>query len=257
MMRFLQRSFLLCVLLVVALSCDQFKSYETTYVVPTVLNVRGGPSTKHKVIHQVRRGEELRIVERQETWINILLPDDRPGWVHGDYVGSPADVRASLERDLRRNTTKTVRRTPKKRSPTAPKSNALTIDGLLAGLPEEIPTEILPPIEGVERVMGAARDGQVVVEFWGDEDKLQRAMIMVRVLEIEETDVEANALYALGFVKNGMRSLDRDQAWMVSRLKEITSRDTGTGELHTSRRMVTFEFLKALGSVRITVEPVG
>ena len=84
-----------------AVSCEPGEQYETIYVVPTVLNVRKGPSVRHAVVTQVRRGQELRIISRQIPWLNILLANQTQGWVHGNYVGSPADVRASLDRDLK------------------------------------------------------------------------------------------------------------------------------------------------------------
>ena len=221
---------------------------------PTVLNVRKGPSINHPVLRQVRRGQELRVVERQDPWVNVLLGDDSRGWVHGGYVGTPADVRASLDEDLKKNRGATARRrTPR---PAKPRDSALSIDGLLASLPSEIPTEILPPLDGLERVMGATREGQVVVEFWGDEDKLQRAMMMVGVTNLADDDLDTNATFALGFVKNALPGLNRDLDWMLSRLREISSRDEGTGELQSTGRTVTFEFLKALGAVRVTVEIV-
>ena len=235
-------------------SCDQGEQYEKTYVVPTVLNVRKGPSARQAVVTQVRRGQELGIISRQPPWVNVLLPDNSRGWVHGNYVGSPADVRASLDRDLKKGQRRTVR---KRAAKAVKKSTELTIDGLLVGLPGEISTEILPPLEGVSRVMGATREGQIVVEFWGDEDKLQRAMIMVTVLDIEDDDLSQNAAYALGFVKNALPGLNRDRDWMLKRLKEISSRDRGSGELQAKNRTVSFEFLKALGSVRVTVEKSG
>ena len=245
--------FLVGVLLIgVVGACDLLEKKETTYVVPTVLNVRKGPSTQHAVVTQVRRGQELSIVDRQDPWVHVLLPDDSPGWVHGNYVGTAADVRKSLEKDLRKRQGSQVRRRTPKTSPK--KSSFLSIDGLLADLPAEIPTEILPPLDGVARVMGAGREGQVVVEFWGPEDKLDRAMMMVTVLNVTPEEVEENARYALGFVKNALPGLKRDVAWMVKRLEEISSRDTGSGELQSKGRTVTFEFLKALGAVRVMVE---
>tara|TARA_A100001037_G_scaffold299590_1_gene325472 strand:- start:2569 stop:3327 length:759 start_codon:yes stop_codon:yes gene_type:complete len=227
--------------------------YETTYVVPPVLNVRKGPSVKDPILTQVRRGQELRIVASEGKWLSVLLPDDAPGWVHGDYLGSPPDVRASLNRDLQKKQGTTVRRrTPR---PVRKTSKTLSIDGLLTGLSEEVPTEILPPLEGVDRVIGATRKGQVVVEFWGDEDKLDRAMMMVSVLNLSEDDLNVNAQFALDFVKSALPGLKRDREWMVRRLKEISSRDEGSGELQAKGRVVSFEFLKALGAVRVTVEP--
>jgi hypothetical protein len=233
----------------VTVSCEP--QYESTYVVPTVLNVRKGPSTKQSVVAKVRRGQELKVLARQDPWINIRMANDREGWVHGNYVGSPADVRVSLQKDLKRS--QGIRARKRRPQPVKKQSSELSIDGLLANLPGEIPTETLPPLEGVARVMGASEEGQVVVEFWGEEDKLTRAMIMVTVLDIGDDELSRNADYALGFVKNSLPGLDRDQAWMLKRLKKISSRDEGSGELQAKGRTVSFEFLKALGSVRVTV----
>ena len=245
------RFFRMITICVLAASCDPGEQYKTTYVLPTVLNVRKGPSTIQAVVTQVRRGQELGVISRQEPWVKVLLADNTEGWVHGNYVGSPADVRASLERDLKRGQRRPVRR---RTARSEKQGKQLTIDGLLADLPGAIQTEILPPLDGVSRVMGATRNGQVVVEFWGDEDKLQRAMIMVSVLDVDDADLSQNAAYALGFVKNALPGLNRNRDWMLMRLKEISSRDTGSGELQAKDRTVSFEFLKALGSVRVTVE---
>lgn len=226
---------------------------ESTYVVPTVLNVRKGPSTQNPVIAQVRRGRELKVVARQDPWVNIRLSETSEGWVHGDYVGSPADVRASLNKDLRRKHGSVSRPRP---NPTTrkQKSDELTIDDLTENLPGEIPMENLPPLEGLARVMGAGEEGQVVVEFWGDEDKLERGMMMITVLDISDSELDRNADYALVFVKNALPGLDRDREWMLARLRSISSRDVGSGELQAKGRTVSFEFLKALGAVRVTVE---
>ena len=78
-------------------------------------------------------------------------------------------------------------------------------------------------------------------------------MILVTVLDINDDELNRNADYALEFVKNSLSGLDRDRAWMLKRLKEISSRDEGSGELQAKGRTVSFEFLKALGVVRVTV----
>lgn len=243
------RLLLLC-LLSMTVACEP--RHESTYVVPTVLNVRKGPSTKQNVVSQVRRGQELKVLAKQDPWVNVRLPNEAEGWVHGDYIGTPADVRASLDKDLKRRQGAQVRK--RRPQPTARKQTSeLSIDGLLADLPGEIPTESLPPLGGVARVMGASEAGQVVVEFWGDEDKLERGVMMVSVLDLEEDELNRNADYALRFVKNALPGLNRDRSWMLQRLKEISSRDSGSGALQAKGRTVSFEFLKVLGSVRVTV----
>ncbi len=244
-----QRILLVFCLVVGIASCQP--DLESTYVVPTVLNVRKGPSTKNPVIAQVRRGQELKVVARQAPWVSIQLSDTSEGWVHGDYVGTPADVRASLNQDLRRKQGRVPR--PRVRRTTKRKSTELTIDGLIENLPAEIPMESLPPLEGLARVMGSGEEGQVVVEFIGDEEKLERAMIMITVLDISDGELDRNAEYVLGFIKNALPGLVRDRHWMLTRLRSISSRDLGSGELQAKGRTISFEFLKALGAVRVTV----
>ena len=244
-----QRILLVFCLVAGIVSCQP--DLESTYVVPTVLNVRKGPSTQNPVIAQVRRGQELKVVAIQAPWVNVQLSETSEGWVHGDYVGSPADVRASLNRDLRKKQGSVSR--PRVSRTTKKKSTELTIDGLIEKLPGEIPMENLPPLEGLARVMGAGEKGQVVVEFWGDEEKLERAMMMITVLDISDSELDRNAEYALGFIKNALPGLARDRDWMLTRLRSISSRDLGSGELQAKGRTVSFEFLKALGAVRVTV----
>lgn len=245
----LQRILLAFCLVVGIASCQP--DLESTYVVPTVLNVRKGPSTQNPVIAQVRRGQELKVVSRQAPWVNIQLSETSEGWVHGDYVGTPADVRASLKQDLRKKQGSVSR--PRVSRTVRKKSKELTIDGLMENLPDEIPMENLPPLEGRARVMGSGEEGQVVVEFLGDEEKLDRAMMMITVLDIGDSELDRNAEYALGFIKNALPGLARDRDWMVTRLRSISSRDLGSGELQAKGRTVSFEFLKALGAVRVTV----
>lgn len=243
-------------------ACDLVRQYaglqEVAYVTASVLNVRRGPSTGNTVVGRLERGQEIVILDREDAWIQAKLPDGSRGWIHGDYVGSPKDVRAKFEADLKRRRGKrsTPNRQPTRRVKPADPDGFLgvSIEDLIEGLPISIHVEQLDPMDGVERWMGASGDGQVVVQFWGDASDLERATMMVSVRDIDDADFERNANAALAFIRNGMPGLERDHDWMQLRLLEISSKDTGEGSLKSRRRQVTFQFLKPLGSVRIVVE---
>ncbi len=233
---------------------DQYGAFgDVVFVTPGVLNMREGPSTRSAVVRRLERGQELGVLSRNGKWVNVRLPDRVEGWVHGDYIGSAADVRARFERDLksRRPSRSQPARTRSPRAPTDAKGIGRSIDDLGLGLWHEI--EELDPLDGIERRMSIIEDGQLVAEFWGNPEDLNRATLLVRVRG-EDVDLDRNAGIARLFVRNAMPGLDRDNAWMHAKLLELSSKDVGEGTLKTTHRQVSFYFIKALGSVRITVE---
>ena len=258
-----KRVLLLTGVLALIAACDLIEKYredgEVLYVLPGVLNMREGPSTRQAVVRRLERGQELTVRSRQAPWLSVRMPDDTVGWVHSDYVGRPADVRASFQRDLPRNRT-SPRPTPSPRkakrdaSADDPTRLGLTAEEMTSALHVTMELEELDTLEGLERWMGAAGEGQLVVDYWGDPDNLTRASLMVSVLNVSEADLDRNATAALGFVQTALPGLDRDVAWMRERLQVLSSKDAGEGALKMTRRQVTFQFLKALGSVRVTVE---
>jgi hypothetical protein len=242
---------------------------EAVFVLPPVLNLRQGPSTSTPVLRRLQRGQELKVLEQKEGWNRVRGEGGAEGWVDADFVGSAAEVRARFEAEVRaRRSAGSVRRVPDVSTkgkdalsgpgpaPGRP-PRELTVDGLLRGFPDEMTVEALEPLDGVPRAMGVAAEGQVVAEFWGAPDRLDRASVTVTVLKVSDEELDRNAGLALAFVKNGMPTLDRDRTWMTDRLKLLSSKDTGEGELKAGGRRVAFEFLKPLGAVRILVEPVG
>ncbi len=241
--------------------CDLVDYYNSTgevvFVTPGVLNMREGPSAKHLVVRRLERGQELAVVKREAKWVRVRLSDRLEGWVHGDYVGTPADVRARLERDLkRRSPTRSSGSVPKRSSlPRATTAHiGLSIDDLIGGLTVPLSIEQLDAMDGTERRVGVGGQGHLMAEFWGDSENLERATLIVKVGDIDEADLDRNASSAFAFVQNAMPKLRKDVDWMRNKLIELSSRDIGEGALKTSRRQVSFHFLKALGSVRITVE---
>ena len=252
----MQRSIWIVLLAGLMGACDVgWFSSEVVYVTPGVLNMRSGPSTRDKVIRRLERGLELTVLARQEKWVRLRLEDGVEGWVHGDYVGTVADVRARFEQDLSRR-----RSVPRGTTTTVgPSGNTgptigRAIDSMVSGMPVPLAIERLDPLDGTDRRMGVAAEGQLVAEFWGDPRDLERAMLMVKVLEVGEEDLVRNSAAAHAFVTNAMPGLEKDVEWMSQRLQELSSGDVGEGALKTTRREVTFHFLKALGTVRITVE---
>jgi uncharacterized protein YgiM (DUF1202 family) len=63
----------------------------TTTVNVETLNVRAAPSMLSDVIGELKRGETIAILGRNEftNWLQAVLPDNRLGWVHVLYVDLP------------------------------------------------------------------------------------------------------------------------------------------------------------------------
>lgn len=58
------------------------------YVVVNVdtLNLRSGAGTNYHVIDQLTKGAILYVMDSYDEWLNVITPDDKGGFVHGDYV---------------------------------------------------------------------------------------------------------------------------------------------------------------------------
>ena len=259
-----------CLLVLLGTSgCDlraYFKPTETVYVTATALNLREKPTTRARILVRLTRGQELEVVQKSGEWIEVRANEKTAGWVHGNYVGDPAAVRAALQKDLARRSsrprkTRSVRSADRPSRPqTAVEADALvhlSIDGMLAGLPEDMVVEEMDPIEGQPRLMGGTSDGQVVVEFWGPEEALLRAEMMVSVVDVPDDALSQSADLAVQFVRNAVPRWKRDGAWMMDFLKELSSRDKGQGGFDAGGKVVRFNFIKPLGSIRISIQNDG
>ena len=234
---------------------------ETVYVTASVLNMRTGPSTRAKVAGRLLRGHELSLTERQGKWLSVSSVELGAGWVHGDYVGDPVAVRKAYDRD--RGTRSAGRRIRKAETrspdPVAPGSQDparlnLSVDRLLDGFPEETTIESLAPVNGEERARAILLGGQVA-EFWGDDDNLSRAAMVVPVVGESDEAVAASAGLVLTFVQNAVPRWNRDAAWLVQRLRTLTSRDAGKMGFDADGKSVRFDFIKPLGSARVLIHP--
>lgn len=249
------------VLIVGLVGCDQFWSKEQVYVTATVLNLREKATTKSRVVGRLQRGQELAVVKKSDSWLQVRVDGEKMGWVHGDYVGDPAAVRAALKKDLAHhsNTRKTrpvTRRTqPSSSTQTTRKSpKTVSIDGMIIGMPEDLVLEVMNPLEGQPRHMGATGSGQVVLEFWGPEADLLRSEIMVAVADVSDSDLAQNAELVRTFVNNAVPQWKRDAAWVANFMKELSSQDIGKGGFDAGGKTVRFLFIKPLGTIRVTIE---
>ena len=257
---------LFCVLMMGLGGCEYLSPKEQVYVTATVLNLREKPTTKSSVVSRLQRGQELEIVEKGDPWLHVRLDEETVGWVHGNYVGDPAAVRAAHQKDLARSPRKSKRptaaRRPQPRRPststqtTRKSPKTLSIDGMIAGLPGDLVVEEMDPLEGQPRHMGATGGGQVVLEFWGPEADLLRSEIMVTAVGISDKDLDRNAELVRTFVRNAVPQWKRDKAWVVNYIQGLSSKDVGKGGFDASGKTVRFVFIKPLGAIRVTIERV-
>lgn len=269
-LRFLADRFsvgLFCVLMASLSGCDFLLPKETAYVTVAILNLREKPTTKSQVVERLQRGRELEIFEKANPWLRVRADGKTEGWVHGNYVGDAAAVRAALQKDLaRRSGTRKKRPAARPTQPatepqatqetqtTQPSPGDLSIDGMIAGMPDDLILEEVDPLEGQPRYFGATGSGQVVLEFWGPEVDLLRSEIMVTVLDISDADLNRNADLVRLFIRNAVPQWQRDTAWVANFLRELSSQDVGTGGFDTRSKTVRFRFIKPLSAIRVTIE---
>ncbi len=258
---------LFCVLMASLSGCDFLLPKETVYVTVPILNLREKPTTKSQVVERLQRGRELEIFERANPWLRVRTDGKTEGWVHGNYVGDAAAVRAALQKDLaRRSGTRKKRPATQPVQPATepqttqevpaipPSPGALSIDGMIAGMPDDLILEEVDPLEGQPRHFGATGSGQVVLEFWGPEADLLRSEIMVTVLDISDADLNRNAALVRLFIRNAVPQWQRDTTWVANFLRELSSQDVGTGGFDTHSKTVRFRFIKPLSAIRVTIE---
>ena len=247
--------------------CDYLLPKETVYVTVPILNLREKPTTKSQVVERLQRGRELEIFEKANPWLRVRTDGKTEGWVHGNYVGDAAAVRAALQKDLARRSGMRKKRpvtqpvqpatepqTTQEVPAIPPSPGALSIDGMIAAMPEDLILEEVDPLEGQPRHFGATGSGQVVLEFWGPEADLLRSEIMVTVLDISDADLNRNADLVRLFIRNAVPQWQRDTAWVANFLRELSSQDVGTGGFDTRSKTVRFRFIKPLSAIRVTIE---
>ncbi len=254
--------------LTILVGCNSFQKPERdlVYVTASALNLRENPTTQARVVVRLERGQELEVIEKKEAWMHVKVDETQNGWVHSDYVGNPESVRSALQKDLsRKSHSRKVRPIqpvasppPSETAPTQPKpivdSDHMNINAMLIGMPADLVLEEMDALEGQPRVMGAGSGGQVVVEFWGPEQDVQRAEVMVSVVDVSDDKLNQNAQVVLQFIHNAVPHWKRDVDWVADFLKNLSSKDEGKGGFDTKEKKVRFLFIKPLGSIRVTIE---
>lgn len=61
---------------------------RTVHVTASALNVRNEPSTKARVVTQVKKGQTLDVLREDESWVNVRLAGGETGWVAARFVTS-------------------------------------------------------------------------------------------------------------------------------------------------------------------------
>jgi N-acetylmuramoyl-L-alanine amidase len=62
-------------------------NYERNVAVNVdILRLRGGPGTEYDILDRLVRGTVLTVSDSQDEWLSVTAPDNKNGWVHGDYV---------------------------------------------------------------------------------------------------------------------------------------------------------------------------
>jgi TonB family protein len=79
----------------------------TVEVTASALNVRRERSTTADVVEQLRRGARLTVLEADEAWTHVRLPNGEEGWVASRFVAAPG---ASSSSSSSRSSTTTPRR---------------------------------------------------------------------------------------------------------------------------------------------------
>lgn len=53
---------------------------------PDNLNLRAGPAITYLIIDVLYPGTVLEVIGEEGEWLNVLTPEQKEGWVHGDFV---------------------------------------------------------------------------------------------------------------------------------------------------------------------------
>lgn len=84
-------NFLIIIAIFISLILASFAtlaSENSVSVGASVLNVRTGPGLTHDVAYQVHENDELYIIDEENDWLKVRLPNDEVGWVASWLVNS-------------------------------------------------------------------------------------------------------------------------------------------------------------------------
>ena len=67
-------------------SVNPFKGDPTVKVQSSTVNIRQAATTNSKIITTVKRGEELKVTDKTQSWYKIKTKAGKTGWVHATLV---------------------------------------------------------------------------------------------------------------------------------------------------------------------------
>lgn len=75
-----------------------------------ILNVRSKPDLNSKRVKQVKKGEQYKVLKKQNNWLNIELSKDEDGWVYSFYgtMTSHSNLKSNIGSDLKKNNAITI-----------------------------------------------------------------------------------------------------------------------------------------------------
>lgn len=79
-------------LLVFLISANGFAATgDILYIRGNAVNLRGGPSTQHRIVLQLQAGHKLRELQRKGEWVKVEAENTggTSGWVHVSLIGKP------------------------------------------------------------------------------------------------------------------------------------------------------------------------
>lgn len=59
-------------------------------VTAQALNVRDRPSSSSNVMGKLVAGEEVTVIGEERSWLEVVTPDGRSGWISGKFVKTPS-----------------------------------------------------------------------------------------------------------------------------------------------------------------------
>jgi hypothetical protein len=59
---------------------------EKVIVNVNILRLRSGPGTDYEILDRLEYGTVLTVIAEDIEWLQVITPNNKEGWVHGDYV---------------------------------------------------------------------------------------------------------------------------------------------------------------------------
>ena len=61
------------------------------------INIRSGPGTQFRIVRMINSGQKLEVLETEDNWSKIQMPDGLEGWVFTTYLQAAPPARLSIQ----------------------------------------------------------------------------------------------------------------------------------------------------------------